>query len=265
MKNYICYPMTPKVSSRFISKVRVSSGELTPGSAIIADTLDNSLIGNYETYSPRTATANDLGSKFFALVLNDGFETLEDGRRPDGQPNYFAYKYKVGDVAPILFLDNHMEYNIGVDCVADNTKNLAIVGNYLVPVAGSTVLNAVASIPAGTFVGLKILALRSTPVGGDFGGQFSLSFVCTPIFVDGKVSPTKYDLTVNQGEGTTLTIKRGEETLQAGTGVLNAGDTLNITVTPESASIQINGEEYGHEVTYNVTGNTVVVSTANGG
>lgn len=259
MKNYICYPLTPRVSTRFISKVKATS-ELTPGSIIIAETLENALGGNYETYTPKIATAADLGSKFFALVLNDGFETIEDGRRPAGQPDYFAYTFKTGEVAPILFLDNHMEFEIGADCVAESTKASAVVGNYLVPVAGSSILNAVSAIPSGTFVGLKILALKNTPIGGDFGGQFALSYVCTPIFSEKKITPTKYNLTVNQGEGTTLTIKRGDTVLTAGTGVLNAGDTLNITVTPESASIQINGEEYGHDVTYTVTGNTTVVS-----
>lgn len=262
MKNFICYPLTPKVSSRFIGKVAVPSAGLVPGNIVIADTVANAIIGNYEVFNAKTATSNDLGSKFFALVLNDGFETLADNRRPNGNPNYFSYTYKQDDVAPIMFLEKHLKFSIGADCVADNTKTLAVVGNYLVPVANSNVLNAVASIPSGTFVALKILALSSTPIGGNGGGKFALSYVCTPILTETSSQPTvtKYNLTVNQGTGTTLTIKKNGEIVQAGTGVLSAGDKLLIIAEPDTTTIQINGEEYAHQSEYVVVGDTVVVS-----
>lgn len=264
MANYICQTTTPKLSSRFIGKIKVPQGGLIPGSVIVADTLDNTILGNYEVYTAATPATANLKSGFLALVANDGFETLEDGRRPAGQPNYYEYKFKEGDIAKIIYLGKHLTFNIGADAIAENTKNLAIVGNYLIPVDGSTTLNASATIPSANGTVLKILSVYNTPIGGLYGGGFALSYICTPVEAE-VVAPVKYDLTVNQGEGTTLTIKRGEETLQAGTGVLNAGDTLNITVTPESASLKINGEDYAHEVTYTVTGNTVVVSAVNGG
>lgn len=260
MKNFICYPLTPRVSSRFIGKVAVPSTGLVPGNIIIADTVANAITGNYEVFNAKTATSNDLGSKFFALVLNDGFETLIDNRRPNGNPNYFTYTYRQDDVAPIMFLEKHLKFSIGADCVSDSTKTLAVVGNYLVPVAGSNVLNAVETIPNGTFVALKILALGNTPIGGNCGSEFALSYVCTPILTETQPIATKYNLTVNQGVGTTLTIKKDGEIIQAGTGVLSAGDKLAIIAEPDTTEVQINGEEYAHQTEYVVVGNTVVVS-----
>ena len=264
MKNYICQVINPRVSSRFIGKIKVPAGGLTAGSIVIADTLDNTITGNYEVFSATTPATANLKSDFLAVVLNDGFETLSDGRRPAGQPNYYSYTFEEDDIAPIMYLEKHLVFNIGADAIAENTKNLAIVGNYLIPVNGSTVLNASASIPSTNSKALQILSVYNTPVGGNYGGGFALSYICTPVETP-KVAPVKYDLTINQGEGTTLTIKRGADTLSAGTGVLNAGDVLNILVDPESASLKINGEDYAHEVTYTVTGNTTVVSAVNGG
>lgn len=264
MANYICQIITPRVSSRFIGKITVPQGGLIPGSVVIADTLDNSIPGNYEVFTATTPSTAKITSNSFAVVMNDGFETMADGRRPAGQPNYYGYTYNAGDVAPILFLEKHLTFNIGADCIAENTKNLAVVGNYLIPVNGSTVLNASATIPNGTGAALKILSTYNTPVGGLYGGGFALSYICVPVLKE-NVSARKYNLTINQGEGTTLTITRNGEAVQAGTGVLNAGDTLIISSDPEDSKLQINGEEWANPSTYIVDGNVTVVSTANGG
>lgn len=176
MANYIGQCITPKVSSDHISKVTVPAGGLHAGQVVIADTLDNTIPGNYEVYSATQPTADNLGSHMVALVVNDGVETLSDGRRPAGQANYYQYTHAEGDTATIVFLDRHLVFNISADAI---TNGAAVeVGQFLYPVAGSNKLTAGAAIPSGTGAGLKVVAKYNTPVGGMYGGGFAPSYIC---------------------------------------------------------------------------------------
>lgn len=178
MANYIGQCITPKVATDHISKVTVPAGGLYAGQVVVADTLDNTIAGNIEVFTAtKPATAN-LGSEFVAIVVNDGFETLSDGRRPAGQPNYYQYTFVEGDTATIIYLDRHLKFNIGYDSIDPATVANAKVGKFLYPVNGSNNLTVGDSIPAGTASGLKILATYNTPVGGQFGGGFATSFIC---------------------------------------------------------------------------------------
>ena len=175
-KNYIGQCITPRVGSEHITKVTVPAGGLRAGEVVIADTLDNKIVGNIEVFSAtKPATAN-LGSKNVALIINDGFETLEDGRRPEGQPNYYHYEFREGDVAPAIFLDSHLVFNISADTITDGTA--VEVGQFLYAVDGSHKLTAGSAIPEGTATGLKVVAKYNTPIGGQFGGGFAPSFIC---------------------------------------------------------------------------------------
>lgn len=175
MANYIGQCITPKVSSDHIAKVTVPVGGLHAGQVVIADTLDNTIAGNIEVFTATQPATANLGSNFVAMVINDGFETLSDGRRPDGQPNYYQYEFKAGETAPVVFLDRHLVFNIGAESITGGT---ATVGQFLYPVDGSNTLTAGAAIPEGTAKGLKVIATYNTPVGGNFGGGFATSYIC---------------------------------------------------------------------------------------
>lgn len=176
MANYISQVMTPKLSAEHIAKVSVPVNGLIPGQVVVADTFDATITGNHEVFVAGAVTAENLNSKHFAIVLNDGFETLEDGRRPAGQPNYYQYTFtRENEVAPIVFLDRHIEFNIGSSSIVGGKAN---VGQYLYPTAGSTQLTAGDSIPSGTGCALKVMATYNTPIGGMFGGGFEPSYVC---------------------------------------------------------------------------------------
>ena len=205
MKNYICQILTPKVSSRFLGKVSVPEEGLKAGQVVVADALDQTILGNIEVYSAKKVTADNLKSKLMAVVLNDGFEELADCRRPDGNPNYYTYTYKAGDVAPIAFLGKHLMFNIGLDSIVEGTKTLATVGNYLIPTANSTELSASESIPSGVSVALKILAQHNTYIGGNYGGGCAPSLVCTPVYLG--TAATNTTQLVNEDEDETT----GEE------------------------------------------------------
>lgn len=67
-----------------------------------------------------------------------------------------------------------------------------------------------------------------------------------------------YKLTITQGEGTTVTVKRNGSTITTGAN-LRTGDVLTISVT--GGTIAVNGENFTSGNTHTVSGNVAVVST----
>lgn len=99
---------------------------------------------------------------------------MDDGRRPAGQPNYYTegYFYKEGEVAPVVFLDSHLVFNISEDVLGTAT-----VGQFVYAQANSYDL-AVSSTAPEQACFLKVVAIYNTPVGGNFGGGFAKSYIC---------------------------------------------------------------------------------------
>lgn len=178
MANYIAQCITPRLSSEHIAKVTAPAGGLKAGQVVIADTIDAAIAGNYEVFTAAKPAAGTLGSKAVGIVINDGFETMSDGRRPNGQPNYASYEFKEGETVPVIFLDSHLTFIISKDSLDAGTRDNAAVGQFLYPVADSNDLTVGAAIPEGTAMGLKVVALYNYPLGGLFGGQFAPAFVC---------------------------------------------------------------------------------------
>lgn len=79
--------------------------------------------------------------------------------------------------------------------------------------------------------------------------------VTTP---DALTAKTHYTLSLTQAQDTTLTVKRGSETL-ANNATVNAGDVLKITCT--GGTITVNGTDFISGDMHVVTGNTTVIST----
>ena len=178
MANYIAQCITPRVSSDHIAKITVPAGGLKAGQVVIADTLDAAITGNYEVFTATQPTEDKLSSKSVGIVLNDGFETMSDGRRPNGQPNYYQYTYNEGETAPIIYLDSHLVFIISKDALDSRTASEAAVGKFLYPTNGSNNLTVGDAIPSGTTMGLKVVALYNTPIGGLPFNGFAPSFVC---------------------------------------------------------------------------------------
>lgn len=181
MANYISQVITPRVASEHITKVTVPAGGLIPGQVVIADTLDNAITYNHEVYTATQPATASLGSHMVALIVNDGFETLSDGRRPAGQPNYYEYKYNAGDTATAVYLDRHLTFVIGKDSIDSSTASTAAVGKFLYPVDGSNSLTVGEAIPTSTAMGLKIIAVTNIPVGGNIDANntgFATAYVC---------------------------------------------------------------------------------------
>lgn len=80
--------------------------------------------------------------------------------------------------------------------------------------------------------------------------------VTTP---DELTAATNYTLTITQGTGTTVTVKRNGTNLSTGA-TIHAGDVLTITVT--GGTVTVNGTAFTSGNTHSVTGNVAVVSTS---
>lgn len=176
MANYLCRVANPRIPDYTVVKVVVpASTTIYAGSIIALTALDTGISNNYQVYTgTRPATAN-LGVRM-ALVINDGFETLSGGRRPEGQPDYTQYAYVAGDVVTAILLIPGLTFEISDDCITGD----AAVGKYLEPVDGSYLTSIVASRTTGTTSALKVLfAGKNFRMGGQMGGQFITTNVCS--------------------------------------------------------------------------------------
>lgn len=75
-----------------------------------------------------------------------------------------------------------------------------------------------------------------------------------------------YNLTVTAGENTTVTVTKGADEIEAGTGVLTYGDEIVISAEADDgytlSTFTINGESYATAQTITVSGNVAVVTEA---
>lgn len=179
MANYICQVTTPVVASEHIIKVTVPNGGLKAGQVVFASALDNTIANNYEVFTAVQPDTSVLNNDSLAIIVNDGFETLADGRRPDGQPNYYQYTFVKDETAPAIYLDKHLFFDISVDTITKASSELVpAAGQYLYPTNGSNSLTLGTSLPEGQTKYLKVLAVKYTPIGGNFGGGFAQTLVC---------------------------------------------------------------------------------------
>ena len=181
MANYISQVITPRVPSNFIKRCTAPAGGITAGSYVIVDTLDNTISGNISVFTAGATTAENIKGKNIGIVLSGGFETLADGRRPDGQPNYYSYTYQAGETVDVAIIGEGLAFNIGLDCITTATVGAATVGAFVYPVAATAQPTAGATVPADTNGAMKIVALYNTPIGGNYGAGFASSLICIAV------------------------------------------------------------------------------------
>lgn len=179
MANYVGYCITPRVSSDHIAKVTAPSGGLKPGQLVFVESLDTGIAGNYEVFAATQPATAGLGGTNLAMVINGGFETLSDGRRPAGQPDYTQYTYAEGETVPVVFLDRHLTFLVSVDSVSGGTSAAPAtdIGKFIIP-ANGTYVGAVSDDPSGIGNYLKIVGTYYLPLGGNYGGNFANVYVC---------------------------------------------------------------------------------------
>jgi len=183
MANYIGYCITPRISSDHFAKVLVPAGGLVAGQVVNCISLASTVAGvstNYEVYTATRPTTATLDSNNYALIVNGGFETMTDGRRPAGQPDYTQYTYEEADVADAIFLDRHLVYEIGVASISGaSVTPTSDIGKYIVPADGTYTMALSSTATAGGCV--KILGVRNFANGGNYGGNFVTTYICVAL------------------------------------------------------------------------------------
>lgn len=180
MANYLCRATNPRIPDYLVIKVSVPTGQtMHAGDVFPVVELDDSISNNYQVFTgTQPATAN-LGVRM-AIVINDGFETLEDGRRPAGQPDYTQYTYAEGEVVTAILMVPGLVFEISNDCVTNGSS--AVVGDFVEPVNGAYAMSRVASgtgRTASTKSGMKVLYVgKNFRMGGQFGSNFIQTMVC---------------------------------------------------------------------------------------
>ena len=165
------------------AQIRVPANvKLHAGQVVVAEALDAALRGNYSVYAPTQVA--DATKEDVALILDGGFETLADGRRPDGQPDYTQYTFGEGEVVTAFRLNiPNPKFEISIDA-CDNTVAAAatagtlVVGDNLIPKNGQYELTYSAKAKAVTAKNyLTVEALKFFRLGGASGREFASTLV----------------------------------------------------------------------------------------
>lgn len=177
-KHYIARTVT-ETPAYMQAKIVVPAAEtLHAGQVVVAEELDAGLgYGNWDVYT--AGKVADITTDNIAIILNGGFETLADGRRPDGQPDYTQYEFEGGEVATAHRLLPETRYEVSVDA-CDSTVGAATLeaGDNLIPQVGKYELKYSKKGTAVTAKNyLTIEAVKYFRLGGQSGAEFAQTMV----------------------------------------------------------------------------------------
>ena len=164
------------------AKVCVPASELNgmhAGQVVVAENLDTKLgNGNYDVYVPEKV--QDATKQNIAIILDGGFETLADGRRPDGNSDYTQYTFKPGEVVTAHRLLPEVRFEVSKDACGSTVKEQSPVvpGDKLIPENGQFDLKYEAKgTPVTAKNYLMVEATKYFRVGGQSGMEFATTFV----------------------------------------------------------------------------------------
>lgn len=161
------------------AQIRVPAAEeLHAGEVVVAETLDAALgSNNFSVYAP--AKVADITKDDIAIILDGSVETLADGRRPDGQPDYTQYTMKSGDVVTAMRLLPETKYEVSIDACDEDVASASIVpGDKLIPQVGEYELKYEAKATNTTAKNyLVIEAVKYFRLGGQSGMDMAKTLV----------------------------------------------------------------------------------------
>ena len=177
-KHYICRTVN-ELPSYMQAQINISGDEtIAAGYVFNADELEDTY-GNVSVYELIKITDNTAQTP--AILLNNGFDTLADKRRPKGNSDYTTYTYKNGEVVTAIRLLPEIKLEISVDSVVlvDEVDEVGKSSGYLVPENNDMQLHYYKNIDASklpkTF--LKVEAIKAFRLGGKFGNECIKTFV----------------------------------------------------------------------------------------
>lgn len=217
MKHYICRTVT-ELPGYMQANLRVPEGtQVYAGEIYMAKILDTDLgHGNWSVYLPEVI--EDVSKEVPAIVLNGGFETLNDGRRPDGNPDYTTYAFNPGDIVTAIRLEQGTKFEISYDAISNGIDVDGL--GYLIPEEGVGLLKFVDTLnEVNSKVYLKVEALKHFRIGGQFGGQFINTMVVRVVYKKAEAQPVDPEITAIQAE-VVQGLKVGDANVASGATVL---------------------------------------------
>lgn len=177
MANYLCRATNPRVPDYLVKKVSVPADTtLHAGDIVMLKELDSGIENNYQVYTGTQPATDNLKLRA-AIIINDGFETLPDGRRPKGQPDYTQYVYQAGDVVTAIMLVPGLDFELSTDVIT----GAFAAGQYIEPVDGTYKGAVKTARTETTKSALMMLAQKNFRMGGMFGYQFIDTVVATVV------------------------------------------------------------------------------------
>lgn len=217
MLHYICRTVTELPEYMFAS-IRVPDGDsIVAGELYKAETLDNAVDGNISVYvAEYISNKNDLP----VIALNDSFETLADGRRADGQPDYTQYVYNSGEVVNSVRLEKNIKLELGTDAVSNQSDikdiddmNLKDTWLYVNNEGRLTWTNSFATVSSRVY--FVVEAVKYFRLGGQFGMEFARTLVVRVKHQNTKGNPGDPDITKINAD-LTQGLKVGEDNVASG-------------------------------------------------
>lgn len=186
MERYICRTTT-ELPGYMQANFMVPEGtQMHTGDIYVAETLNEDLgYGNWTVYNPDTIS--DITKQIPVIILNNGFETLTDGRRPKGQPDYTQYFYNPGEVVTGVRLLPEIKFEISYD-VIENKSEIEPNG-YLVVENDNGRLQFVSTLAeVNSKVYFVVEALKHFRCGGQFGEDFTNTMVVRVKYLSNKAT-----------------------------------------------------------------------------
>ena len=217
MEHYICRTVT-ELPGYMFALIKVPEGDsIAAGEVYKAETLDTTISGNTTVYVAEYVTdKNDLP----VIALNDSFETLLDGRRPDGQPDYTQYVYNEGEVINSVRLDKNVKLELGTDTLSNqldmkdiDDTNLKDTWLYINNEGRLTWSNSFANVSSRVY--FVIEAVKYFRLGGQSGMEFARTLVVRVKHQNVKSNPGDPDIT-KINANLTPNLKIGEENVASG-------------------------------------------------
>ena len=217
MEHYICRTVT-ELPGYMFALIKVPEGDsIAAGEVYKAETLDTTMPGNTTVYVAEYVTdKNDLP----VIALNDNFETLLDGRRPDGQPDYTQYVYNEGEVINSVRLDKNVKLELGTDTLSNqlvikdiDDANLKDTWLYINNEGRLTWSNSFANVSSRVY--FVIEAVKYFRLGGQSGMEFARTLVVRVKHQNVKSNPGDPDITKINAD-LTPNLKIGEENVASG-------------------------------------------------
>lgn len=218
-KHYLCKTVT-ELPAYMQAQFRVQEGtQMHTGDVYLAETLDTNMREknkNYLTFIPENIS--DISKQVPAIVLNNSFETLVDGRRPDGNPDYTEYVYQPDEVITAIRLLPGARFEISYDCIS-NLNDIDGLG-YLALKNDSGLLKYVKTLDeVESKVYLVIEALKSFRIGGQSGNEFIDTFVARVEYQKVAAQPVDPEITGIRAE-VVQGLQVGNENVASGATVL---------------------------------------------